>query len=429
MVTSTIQDIRARNIFDGCARPSLEVVVKTETSSVSAAPSYSNPRSSGKYEITHFPRGGVQGSIDLINSIIRDRLLGMDVTAQQEIDDLLFEIDGSDHFENIGGNTAEATSMAISKAAAASLNTPLYRYTSREKSIGVPHQMPNIIGGGATMGDEGWKGRTPDIQDHIILPVGCQSTYEEMERVCEVFHRVGLHLQDADPLYTGGRDEEYCWLPGLDDITCLDILKQSCEEVAKSRDISFRLGLDVGATDLWDEEAQAYIYTREGIKRTRDEHARYLADLVDRFDIFYMEDSFFEDHIEHYMEQMQQYGNRVLVSGDDLLSGNIHRLEDMAGKRAINSAVIKLNMAGTVTRTKRFVDMCQANGFTTIGSCRTYDSTDDTLADLIVGWGCNAYKSGSPAGGEHTAKYNRYIRIDEELGMDPSFSDFKKIKP
>jgi enolase len=142
-----------------------------------------------------------------------------------------------------------------------------------------------------------------------------------------------------------------------------------------------------------------------------------------------MEDSFFEDHIEHYMEQMQQYGNRVLVSGDDLLSGNIHRLEDMAGKRAINSAVIKLNMAGTVTRTKRFVDMCQANGFTTIGSCRTYDSPDDTLADLIVGWGCNAYKSGSPAGGEHTAKYNRYIRIDEELGMDPSFSDFKKIKP
>ena len=124
MATSTIRDIRARRIFDGCARPSLEVVVATEAACVCAAPSYSDPRSSGKYEITHFPEGGVQGSIDLINSTIRDRLIGMDAAAQQEIDDLFLEIDGSDRFDNIGGNTAEATSMAVAKAAAASLGTP-----------------------------------------------------------------------------------------------------------------------------------------------------------------------------------------------------------------------------------------------------------------------------------------------------------------
>jgi enolase len=284
--------------------------------------------------------------------------------------------------------------------------------------------MPNIIGGGATMGDAGWKGRTPDIQDHVILPKGCRSTYEEMERVADVFHRVGSLLRDADPGYSGGRDEEYCWLPGLDDFTCLEVLEQACDEVARKHDISFSLGLDVGAADLWDESEQRYVYAREGIGRTPAEHAQHLADLVERFGLFYLEDSFFEDHVDLYIEQMQQFGKRVLIAGDDLLAGDCRRLVDMAERGAINAAVIKLNMTGTVTRTSEFVAMCKANGFATIGSCRTYDSADDTLADLIVGWGCNTYKCGSPAGGEHAAKFNRYIRIDEQLGEQPSFLEF-----
>ena len=426
---STIVDVHARRIFDGCARPSLEVVVTTKSARVCAAPSYSDPRSSGKYEIRHFPNGGVQGSIDLINSTIRERLIGMKADSQEEIDDLFLDIDGTEGFENIGGNTAEATSMAVAKAAAASLGLPLYEYASLNREIGVPHQMPNIIGGGATMGDEGWRGRTPDIQDHIILAVGCQSTYEEMLCVSDVFHRTGILLQEADPNFTGGRDEEYCWLPGLDDVTCLDVLKQACDEVADARGVAFRLGLDIGAADLWDEEKGVYVYLKEGIVRTPDEQATYLASLIDHYNLFYIEDSFFEDHVELYVEQMQQYGNRVLVSGDDLLAGNLQRLEKMAGRCAINAAVIKLNMAGTVTRTRKFVEMCKKNGFSIIGSCRTYDSPDDTMADLIVAWGCNAYKCGSPAGGEHAAKYNRYIRIDKKLGEIPTFATFPGVKP
>ncbi len=320
MPDSTIKDVHARPIFDGSARPSLEVVITTNSVRVCAAPSYSDPRSSGKYEIRHFPDGGVQGSIELINSTIRERLIGMQAEAQEEIDRLFLEIDGTNRFENIGGNTAEATSMAVAKAAAASLGTPLYEYAAIRGAPSMPHQTPNIIGGGATMGDAGWKGRTPDIQDHIILPVGCRSTYEEMECVCDVFHATGLLLREADPNYSGGRDEEYCWLPGLDDITCLNVLRQACDDVAESRGITFRLGLDVGAADLWDETAGLYVYAREGVSRTPNQHAAHLADLIDRFDLFYIEDAFFEDHVELYVEQMQQFGDRVLVSGDDLLA-------------------------------------------------------------------------------------------------------------
>ena len=427
MALTTINSITARPIFDGAARKSLEVVVTTAIATVRAAPSYSDPRSSGKYEIQHFPHGGVMGSIEIINTEIRDRLIGMDAADQAEIDRCLEEVDGTGSFSRIGGNTVEATSMAVAKAAAASLETPLYQHASIAGDYRIPHIMPNIVGGGATMGDTGWKGRYPDIQDHLILPVGCSTFFEEMECVCDVFHRTGQLLQEADASFTGGRDEEYCWLPRVDDVTSLEVIKQACDDVGQVRGISFRLGLDVGAADLWNEDEGVYQYALEGTKRTPSEDAQHIADLVDRFDLFYVEDAFFEDHVDLYIEQMQQFGDRVLVSGDDLLAGNLVRLEMMAGKGAINSAVIKLNMAGSVSRCREFVRQCKQSSFATIGSCRTYDSPDDTLADLIVGWGCNSYKCGSPAGGEHAAKQNRFIRIEEEICPGQRFSNISEL--
>lgn len=427
MSDTIITSITARPIFDGAARKSLEVVVETRAATVRAAPSYSDPRSSGKYEIRHFPDGGVMGSIGIINTEIRERVVGMDAADQRAIDRCLEALDGTGRFSRIGGNTVEATSMAVAKAAAASLNIPLYRHASIDGGYRVPHIMPNIIGGGATMGDSGWKGRYPDIQDHIVVPVGCRSFFEEMECVCDVFHRTGELLQQEDPAFAGGRDEEYCWLPGIDDVTSLEVLQQACEDVSHARGVRFRLGLDVGAADLWNEVEGVYEYAFEGRKRTPGEHARHVADLIERFDLFYVEDAFYEDHVDMYIEQTQQFGERVLIAGDDLLAGSRSRLEEMGRKGAINSAVVKLNMAGTVSRCRDFVRQCRQNGFTTIGSCRTYDSPDDTLADLVVGWGCHSYKCGSPAGGEHAAKQNRFIRIDEENGPGQRFSSVSEL--
>lgn len=427
MAATTIDSILARPIFDGAARPSFEVLVRTETAAVSAAPSYSDPRSSGKYEIVHFPEGGVAKSIKIINSELRELLVGMDASDQAGIDRCLEELDGTPDFSVIGGNTIEATSMAVAKAAAASLKVPLYSHASSAGAYRVPHIMPNIIGGGATMGDAGWKGRYPDIQDHIVVPVGCKSFIEEMECVCDVFHRTGKLLREVDPGYSGGRDEEYCWLPGVDDITSLEVLEQACRDVLQARGIGFRLGLDVGASDLWNEDDGVYQYALEGKNRTPSEQSRHIADLIERFNLFYVEDAFFEDHVEMYVEQTQQFGDRVLVAGDDFLAGNLSRLQAMAEKGAINAAVIKLNMAGNVSRCQEFVRQCKDSGFATIGSCRTYDSPDDTLADLVVGWGCTSYKCGSPAGGEHAAKQNRFIRIDEEIGQGQGLADISEL--
>ena len=349
---TTIRKVLARPIFDGCARPSFEVLVETAGTIVVAAPSYSDPRSSGKYEINHFPSGGVAGSIDLINTGINNLLNGSDAADQRGIDDALISFDGTNRFEIIGGNTAEAVSMAVAKAAAASLDVPLYRHASGGgRALAVPHLMLNIIGGGATMGDEGWRGRTPDMQDHLIVAAGCESQFQTMDAIAKVFHEAGRLLRDADDTFTGGRDEEYCWLPSLDDI------------------------------DL-------------------------------------------------YREQTRAFGARALIIGDDLLATNETRLIRMADDGAVNAAVVKLNMAGTVSRTGRFTDLCRERGMATIGAARTYDSPDDTLADLVVGWGHTGYKCGAPAGGEHAAKYNRFIRIEEELRENGgALAEYPGIRP
>ena len=431
MSETTVRKVLARPTFDGCARPSFEVLVETAGASAVAAPSYSDPRSSGKYEINHFPDGGVAGSIDLINTRIDGLLRGCDAADQQGIDDALTALDGTHRFERIGGNTAEAVSMAVAKAAAASLGVPLYRHASGGcRTLTVPHLMLNIIGGGATMGDEGWRGRTPDMQDHLIVPVGCETELQAMGAIARVFHETGRLLREADRTFAGGRDEEYCWLPGVDDVACLEVLEAACDTVSAGRKWRFRLGLDVGASDLWSETDGAYVYAREGVKRSRAEQARHVADLIERFDLFYVEDAFFEDHPDLYREQVQAFGDRTLIVGDDLLATNEARLVRLADDGAVNAAVVKLNMAGTVSRTGRFTNICRERGMATIGAARTYDSPDDTLADLVVGWGHTGYKCGAPAGGEHVAKFNRFIRIEEELRENGgTLAEYPGVRP
>ena len=431
MSETTIRKVLARPTFDGCARPSFEVLVETAGASAVAAPSYSDPRSSGKYEINHFPDGGVAGSIDLINTRVDELLRGRDAADQQAIDDALIALDGTHRFERIGGNTAEGVSMAVAKAAAASLGVPLYRHAGgRARALAVPHLMLNIIGGGATMGDEGWRGRTPDMQDHLIVPVGCETELQAMGAIARVFHETGRLLREADRTFTGGRDEEYCWLPNVDDMVCLEILATACHTVAADLPVRFRLGLDVGASDLWDETEETYVYAHEGVKRTRAEQALHIAELIERFDLFYVEDAFFEDHADLYREQVRAFGGRTLIVGDDLLATNETRLVRLADDGAVNAAVVKLNMAGTVFRTGRFTDICRNHGMATIGAARTYDSPDDTLADLVVGWGHTGYKCGAPAGGEHVAKFNRFIRIEEELRENGgTLAEYPGVRP
>jgi len=424
-----ITNLRARKIFDGTGRATIELEIETTGGAAIASPSFAHARTRGKYEVVHYPEGGVDEAIHYIRSEIRDKLIGMDVTNQEEIDATLRRIDGTENFARIGGNTSEVVSMTVAKAAAASLGIPLHIYLGGTFARTFPNFLINIVGGGPTSGGESWRGRGPDIQEHSLIQIGFASVFDAMDAAIEVHGIVGETLRGLDPHYAGGRDYEYSWVPSLPDIPCFQAVADACAQVGRSGKGRFRLGVDYAASDMWKESQNAYVYAREGVIRTPTEHAKFVRELIERFELFYVEDPFHEDDVDAWVDLCRDLGNSCLVVGDDLYATDPRRLRVGIEKGATNAVVVKLNMIATVTDTQRFVDLAHANHHATCSSPRTCDTTDDTLAHLAIGWGTTMMKTGGAVGGERLAKVNEMIRIEERLGGPARFADFPLVQP
>lgn len=429
MEPTAITDLHARRIFDGAGQATIELEVRTAGSGAVASPSFAHKRTRGKYEVVHYPEGGVDEALEILAREIRPRLLGRDARDQEAIDQLLHAIDGTPNFARIGGNTAEVVSTTVAKAAAATLRIPLFLYLGGTYATRLPHFLINIIGGGPTAGGEGWRGRGPDIQEHNLIPVGFPSAFEAVRAAVEVHALAGEMLREADPHYAGGRDYEYSWIPGLADLPCLDILAEACAKAGQGKAGRFRMGLDLAASDLWRGEDGVYIYAREGVARTPAEHARFVRDLIERYRLFYVEDPFHEDDLAAYADLCRDYGSRCLIVGDDVYATNPARLQAGIAAGATNGAVVKVNMIGTITETHRFIEVARAHRVATVLSPRTCDTCDTTLADLAVGWGTTLLKTGGALGGERLAKVNELIRIEEGLGGRPGFVPFPNVQP
>lgn len=417
-----ITDLRARKIFDGTGRATIELEVVTEDARAVASPSFAHARTRGKYEVVHYPDGGVDEALEFIRTEVRDRLIGMDVIDQATIDGTLHEIDGTPNFARIGGNTAEVVSMTVAKAAAAGLDMPLHLYLGGTFARAIPNLLINIVGGGPTAGGESWRGRGPDIQEHNLIPTGFDSVFDAMSAAIEVHGIVGELLRERDRHYTGGRDYEYSWVPSLPDVPCFEAVHIACREVEKNCKGRFRLGVDFAASDLWKPDRNAYVYAREGVARNPQQQAAFVRELIERFDLFYIEDAFHEDDVDAWVSLTRDVGNERLVVADDLYATNPDRLRAGLRRGAANAAVVKLNMIATVTDTQHFIDICRADKITTCCSPRTCDTTDDTLAHLAVGWGTNLLKTGGAIGGERLAKVNELLRMEEKLGKSVSFA-------
>lgn len=404
---SIIEDVRVRKILDSRGNPTVEVDIVTWNGfGRAAAPSGA---STGSREVVSFPQGGVDQVISEVEDLISSELIGMAAEDIGDIDLVLKEIDGTDNMSAIGGNTTVAVSMAVAKAAAMSYNLPLYSFLGGNFVNEMPYPLGNMMNGGAHAGPN-----APDIQEFLVIPVGANDVTEA------VFANVAIHkklkelIGQKDSNFTGGKGDEGGWIPNVSNDIALEIQSQACEEVGDELGFSIRPGLDMAASEFWDADKQKYVYGQDGIERDIGDQVDYVKEIIDTYNMFYVEDPFDEKDFEGFSELTAKVGNKCRVCGDDLFVTNSEILAEGIEKKAANAIIIKPNQIGSLSETYATVKLAKENDVMPVVSHRSGETPDETIAHLAVAFGSPLIKTGA-VGGERIAKLNELIRIEEEL--------------
>jgi enolase len=396
-----IEDVLARRIFDSRGNPTIEVDVYVEGGfGRAAAPAGA---STGTYEAVAIP---VEDAIVKIESDLCEQLIGEDAADQACVDALLHDIDGTNNFSNIGGNTSVAISMATAKAEADANDMPLYRYMSGPYQR-MPFPIGNTLGGGAHA-----KGAT-DIQEFLVSAIGASTIDDAIFANTQVHKRVKKILTEKGIVC--GKGDEGGWAPQVKDELAFDVTSQAVKEITDELGFEVRLGLDVAASEMWDAKSKKYVY--KDAKRTRDQQVKYIESLVDKYDLYYVEDPLEENDFDGFAELTEHVGDRCIICGDDLFVTNVKRITEGIEKFSANAVLIKPNQIGTVTDTYDAINLAKKYGYTTVMSHRSGETTDNTIAHLAVAFGCELLKTGI-VGGERIAKLNELIRIGEDIGSD-----------
>ena len=413
---SIIEDVQVRKILDSRGNPTIEVDVRTwNGSGRAAAPSGA---STGSREVVSFPDGGVDRVVSEMEDFIASELIGMDAEDIETIDEVLKEIDGTDNFSAIGGNTTVAISMAVAKAAASSYNMPLYKFIGGNWVNELPFPLGNMMNGGAHAGIN-----APDIQEFLVVPVGATSVSDAIFANASVHKRLKELIQTKDSNFTGGKGDEGGWVPNITNDNALEIQAQACEEVGDELGIEIRPSLDMAASELWDANKQKYVYAQDGIERDTGDQIDFVKDIIETYKMFYVEDPFDESDFEGFAQLTAKVGNECLICGDDLFVTNKELLAKGIELNAANAIIIKPNQIGSLSETYATVKLAKENNIVPVVSHRSGETTDETIAHLAVGFAAPMIKTGA-IGGERIAKLNELIRIEEEL-PNPKMGSFK----
>lgn len=331
----------------------------------------------------------------------------MNVIGQAAIDNILREIDNTNNFSKIGGNTAIAVSLAVAKAAANASGVALFKYLSKS-AVTVPFPLGNIIGGGAHAG-----GRTPDIQEFLVLPVGAKNVRDAIHANALVHKKTGELIQKSDPQFSNGKGDEGAWAPNIKSETALEILSKAIDQVGLETGINIKIGLDVAASRLWMKNY--YHYSREKRNFTIEEQLEFIQSLIKRYSIYYVEDPIEEEDFINFSKLTKTVGSKTLICGDDLFATNIERLKEGIKNKSTNAILIKPNQIGTLTETIQAIEFAKKNKIMPIVSHRSGETTDESIAHIAVAFNCPIIKTGV-VGGERIAKLNELIRIEEITG-------------
>ncbi len=412
-MSTVIEDILARKIFDSRGEETIEVDVITVSGfGRSSAPAGA---SRGKAEAVPYPKGGVDQAIKKVRETIAPELLGMEADQQEEVDSLLHEIDATTDFSNVGGNTAYAVSLATAEAAANSYGMPLFQHLAGHSANELPYPLGNVLGGGKHVG-----GKAPDIQEFLVLPMKA-STFLDAARIDTLVHqKVGSLLKKADATMVGGKGDEGAWAPNMKNEEALEIVAKACEEVSEEFGVECKIGLDFAASTLWNPKENCYVYVQDKVRRDSGKQLDYVLSLIEKYRLFYVEDPFHEEDFENFAE-LARKAKECLICGDDLFVTSRERLIRGLSLGAANAIIVKVNQVGTLTDAWETTKVAKKAKYTPIMSHRSGETVDTKIAHLAVAFNCPIIKTGI-VGGERVAKINELIRIEEILGKKAKMS-------
>ncbi len=414
---STIVGVYAREILDSRGNPTVEVEVYLEDGSMGRA-GVPSGASTGAFEAVELRDGdkgrylgkGVLDAVNNVNEVIAPEIVGLDATEQVLIDKILIELDGTPNKAKLGANAILGVSLAVAKAAAESLDIPVYQYIGGTNAKVLPTPMMNILNGGAHADN------TVDIQEFMIMPIGAATYKEGLRMGVEVYHALKAVLKSKN-LATGVGDEGG-FAPNLPSNE--DALKVIMEAIEKAgykagRDKDFVLALDVAATELWNAEKGKYVLEGEGKEYTSAEMVEFYKGLTERYPIISIEDGLDEEDWDGWKLLVDTLGKDVQIVGDDLFVTNTERLSRGIKNGNANSILVKLNQIGTLTETLDAIEMAKRARFTTIISHRSGETDESIIADLAVAVNAGQIKTGAPARIDRVAKYNQLLRIEDML--------------
>lgn len=411
-----ITDVYAREVLDSRGNPTVEVEVVTESGAFGRALVPSGA-STGEYEAVELRDGdkgrylgkGVTKAVKNVNDLIAPEVIGMDVTQQVAIDELMINLDGTPNKGKFGANAILGVSMAVAHAAADYVGLPLYLYLGGFNAKELPTPMMNIINGGSHADNN------VDFQEFMVMPVGAPTFKEAIRMGAEVFHNLKTVLKGKG-LNTAVGDEGG-FAPNLgSNEEALTVIVEAIEKAGYKAGEDVVLAMDVAASEFYNKETGKYELAGEGKELTSAEMVDFYEELVNKYPIISIEDGLDENDWDGFKLLTDKIGDRIQLVGDDLFVTNTERLSRGIAEGVANSILIKVNQIGTLTETFEAIEMAKKAGYTAVISHRSGETEDATIADIAVATNAGQIKTGSMSRTDRIAKYNQLLRIEDELG-------------
>ena len=424
---SVIESVYAREVLDSRGNPTVEVEVALESGAEGRAIVPSGA-STGAFEAVELRDGdksrylgkGTQNAVNNVNTIIAPELEGLDAFDQPGIDGLLLELDGTPNKGKLGANAILGVSMAVARAAANELGLPLFQYIGGVNAKQLPVPMMNILNGGEHADNN------VDVQEFMILPVGAPCFKEGLRMGAEVFHALKKVLGERG--LACGVGDGGGFAPNLgSNREALELIVEAIKAAGYEPGKDVMLGLDVAASEMYNEETKKYVLAGEGKELTAAEMVDLYEDWTTNFPIITIEDGLDEEDWAGWKVLTERLGKKVQLVGDDLFVTNTERLERGIEAGVANSILIKVNQIGTITETLDAIEMAKRAGYTAVISHRSGETEDTTIADLAVAVNAGQIKTGAPSRTDRVAKYNQLLRIEETVGAQARYCGLKSF--